>query len=217
MVDLAIKLTIYNEALSDFLGERILNSLSESRKPRRVLDAIWNAGAMDYCLERADWNWAIRSVQADASPSIDPDFGFRYGFDKPDDWLRTSAVSLDEYFKSPLLNYSDENGYWYADVDQIYIRYVSKDDNYGYDMSKWTQAFRKYVASYLAFKAGKSIMGTMSDSGGLEMQMKKALYAAKSHDALGQPPSFQPTGSWVKSRTGSPSRMNRGAGGYTGY
>lgn len=210
MVDAAIKLIIYNEALSDFLGERKLNSLTESRKPRRVLDSIWDAGAMDYCLERANWNFAMRTVQADYSPSINPAFGYKYGFDKPTDWLRTSAICTDEYFNTTLLQYVDENGYWYSDVTPFYVRYVSKDDNYGYNLSLWTQAFRKYVASYLAFKGFKAITGgSANELQDLERQMKKAFYAAKTHDAIGEATSFPQTGSWVRARRGGISQTDR--------
>lgn len=203
MVDATIKLSIYNEALNDFLGERTLSSLSESRSPRRILDSIWDAGAIDYCLERANWNFAIRTVKASYSPSIQPDFGFRYAYDKPSDWLRTAAISSDENFYCTLERFADEAAYWWCDIDTIYVKFVSKGDDYGYDLSKWTQAFREYVASYLAFKACKRITGDRVDKEEIGKQMKKAFYSAKSHDSYGEPASFFPRGSWVNARHGN--------------
>ena len=214
MVDATIRLLIYNEALSDFLGERTLSSLTESRSPRRVLDSVWDGGAMDYCLERANWNFAMRTVEASYSPSIEPDFGFTYAYDKPTDWLRTAAVSCDENFYSPLMEFSDEAGYWYCNLDTIFVKFVSKGDDYGYDLSRWTQAFRKYVASYLAFKACKRITGDRVDKEDIERQMKKAFYAAKSHDAYGEAAAFPPTGSWVRARAGRSGRPTRTTNGY---
>lgn len=217
MVDATIKLAIYNEALTDFLGERPLSSLSEARSPRRVLDAIWNAGAMDYCLEKGNWNFAMRSVRATYSPSADLGFGFSYAFDKPTDWLRTAALCTDEFFENTLMRYRDEAGFWYCDLDTIYVKFVSKGDDYGYNLSLWTQAFRKYVASYLAHKGCKRISGaSATDMEEAERIMKKALYGAKSHDAAGEAAVFPQTGSWVNSRMNGRRTVVRTTGGWTG-
>src|SRR5258708_823139 len=119
------KLSLYNGALTEFLGERKLANLTENREPRRVLDEIWDGGALRYCLEQGLWNFAMRTIQLTYSPSVEPDFGFRYAFDKPTDWVRTAALCVDEFFRCPLLQYNDEAGFWFADIDTIYVRYIS--------------------------------------------------------------------------------------------
>ena len=216
MVDATIKLAIYNEALSEFLGERVLSSLTEDRKPRRVLDKIWDRGVMDYCLESGNWNFAMLTVMGTYDPTLEPDFGFTYVFGKPSDWLRTCAISQDENFTAPLERFVDEAGYWYCDLQNIYVKYVSKDDSYGYDLSRWTQKFRTYVAAYIALKACKPITGDKTDVEQLEKQVKKALYSAKAHDALGEAAVRPPQGSWTRARLGGKSRLYRTTNGYTG-
>ena len=70
------QLTLYNNALH-LIGERKLSSLSENRECRRLLDTVWDRPAIDDCLERGQWNFAIRSVHIDHSPSVEPAFPCR--------------------------------------------------------------------------------------------------------------------------------------------
>jgi len=105
------KLSLYNAALSH-IGDRKLASLTEEREPRYVLDDIFDDGAIDYCLEQGLWSFATRTLEMDYTPSVEPDFGYRRGFQKPTDWLRTVALATDEYFKTPLTEYADETGFW---------------------------------------------------------------------------------------------------------
>src|SRR6185369_1444544 len=111
----------YNNALLD-VGERALASVTEPREPRRLLDIAWDSGAVEWCLEQGQWNFAMRSSKLDYSPSVEPPFGYRRAFNKPTDWIRTAAVASDEYFRVPLLTYVDESSYWFSDLDTIYVR-----------------------------------------------------------------------------------------------
>ena len=130
------RLTLYNGGLR-ILGERSLLSLSENVEARRRLDTAWDGGALKYCLEAGLWNFAMRTVELTYSPSVAPSFGMRYAFDKPDDFVRTGGIWSDESMKSPLLEYRDEGPYWFAELDTIYLSYVSNDAQYGADMSLW--------------------------------------------------------------------------------
>ena len=143
------KLKLYNDALL-MCGDRSLSSLTEEREPRRLLDQAWAFGVVDYCLEMGQWNFACRTQKLDYTPSITPDFGYRRAFTKPDDWIRTMGVCVDERFKIPLLAYVDEGGYWYSDYDQIYVRFVSNDVAYGNDLGLWPASFQELVSTYLA-------------------------------------------------------------------
>lgn len=196
------KLDVYNGALRR-LGSRRLASLSESREPRRVLDDIWNGGALvDYALERGEWNFALRSVQGAYNASITPEFGFRRAFDKPDDFRRLASLSADEYFRIPLTaeGYSDEGGYWLSDHDTIYIRYVSSHDNYGYDSSRWTESFRYYLETCMAFEACERLTNSRSKLADIAADMRRYLSEAKSTDAMQEGVKFRPAGAWVQSR-----------------
>jgi hypothetical protein len=196
----ASKLGIYNAALL-ILGERKLSSLSEAREPRRALDDAYDDG-VGYCLERGFWNFAMRAIQADSSASVTPTFGYNYAFAKPSDFVRLHSFGGTETFDPPLMTVVDEPNYWYANVDPLFVRYVSNDTAYGLDLSLWSETFSDYVANRLAVKTCKRITGKAPD-GDMKLDEKKARAVALSKDAMDEPPGFPPRGSWVNSRLGS--------------
>jgi hypothetical protein len=196
----ASKLGLYNDALL-ILGERKLASLAEAREPRRALDDAYDS-AVSYCLERGFWNFAMRAIQADSSASVTPTFGFNYAFAKPSDFVRLHSFGGTETFDPPLMTIVDEPNYWYANVDPLYVRYVSNDTAYGLDLSLWSETFADYVANRLAVKTCKRITGKSPDDT-MKADEKRALAVAKSKDAMDEPPGFPPRGSWVNSRLGS--------------
>lgn len=210
---MSTRLQLYNQALR-YCGEGPLSSLTENREPRRLLDQVWDDGAVDACLERAQWKFAIRTVRQDYDPSVTPDFGFSRAFQQPDDFIILSAISADEYFNEPLTRFESEAGFWYAEQDTIYVRYVSNDSAYGGDTSNWSAAFSDYFACYLAENI---VMRLTSDPRRQEVvmnQCSKLLREAKSIDAIQGPTRFPPPGSWHKARWGSSSgRRDRGSRG----
>jgi hypothetical protein len=204
------RLALYNSALRD-LGQRKLSSLSENVEARRVLDDVYDQ-TLKYCLEKGAWNFAIRTVLINPDVSVNVDFGFRYAFTKPVDWLRTVGLAADEYIRDPLLEYVDERGYWWADANPLYVRYVSNDPAYGLDLTAWPESFTRYVELSLAHRIALGVTGSESTRERLAGEMKKAGTDAKSRDAMNDPPAFAPVGSWARARTGGAhSRRNRGA------
>lgn len=195
---MAFKLGVYNDALAH-LGERKLASLSENNEARRSLDDQYEAG-VKYCLERAMWNFAKRTVKITSSDDIDPSFGYSYAFEKPSDWVRTMRISDDERFGVPLLDIQDEAGIWYADCDPIYVEYVSNGTSFGFNLSIWPETFSEYVSTYLARKICKRITSSDSKLEELTEAETKALKVARAADAMNQPPAFPPSGTWVTSR-----------------
>lgn len=196
---MATQLKLYNEALR-LCGERKLASLTEDREPRRLLDGVWDAGAIKYCLEEGQWNFALRTAKLEYSPSIEPSFGLRYAFEKPSDFVHLSSFCYDEYFNSPITQFAEEGGFWFAEVDEVYVKYVSEDAAYGTDLSLWPENFTRYVAAYMASEIVDRL--TQSDSQ-YEKVMKayeKRLVKARSRDAMQGPTQFLPTGSWVRAR-----------------
>lgn len=197
------KLQLYNMALGEYLGERTLASLTENREPRRILDDAWANGAVRYCLEQGQWNFAIRSSKITNTPSVSPPFGFTYAFEKPADCVTLTQVCVDEAYTTPLLSYIEEAGFWYADVPDIYIGYVSDDVLYGNDMSNWPESFVQVVASYLASKSAMRITQSKQSKDDAKAEYLRNLANAKSKDAMQQPTKFLPPGSWSRSRGGS--------------
>ena len=208
---MADKLKVYNTALR-YCKERNLGSLTEEREPRRLLDDSWGNGAVNACLEAAQWKFAVRTVQLDYDTSIDVEFGLRRAFPKPDDWVKTVAVCSDEYFDTPLLRYAHENNYWYADIDIIYVKFISNLTAYGNDLSLWPQSFSNYVSAYLA----NDIVGKLTHDEGtiqrVERQFETNKKSAKGKDAWNQPTSFPAPGAWATSRGRGGSSRGRDRG-----
>lgn len=205
----ATKLGLYTEALR-LCGERKLSSLTEAREPRYLLDDAYGDGstngAVRACLEMGYWTFATRTIQLDYSPSVNPTFGYRYAFDQPSDMVRVAAICEDEHFNVPLTAYADERAYWYCDLQEIYVRYISNSATYGADLSLWPENFAKMVAAYLALEIVHNLTGKEGNAEKVQKVFSDRLLKAKSFDAMNKPTVFLPTGSWVSARRGGSNR-----------
>jgi hypothetical protein len=195
---MADRLNIYNGALR-LLGQDILPSLTEEGPSRRALDSAWQ-DAGDYLLAKGLWNFALRFVKLTASPSDASAFGYAYVFDKPDDWVRTASITIDGTDSSPLRNYDDRAGYWLADLETIYVRYVSDDDDYGWNVGAWRQPFAKCFSAYLAFECGLPISNDKGNRNDLYTLYKGLLKDAKALDAVDETVREKPAGRLTRSR-----------------
>lgn len=210
------RLQLYNDALL-MCGERAVASLTVNEEARRLLDQVWTNNGVNGCLEEAQWMFAMRTVRVDYDPGIEPDFGYAHAFDKPTDWILTSALCSDDFFQQPLLRYTDESSYWFSDLETIYVRYVSNDSSYGGDMSKWPRSFCEFVAAHFA---SKIIMKVSNDKDRIEMFLRpdapikgvrgQALMHAKSRCAMGGPTQFSARGNWSQSRIRGVTRRDGG-------
>jgi len=209
---MADKLAIYNAALLH-VGERKILSLSENRECRRIIDSVWDDSLTNSVLQSGLWNFSIRTVAYTYSPSVTPPFGYRRAFNKPVDWVRTAGVAEDEFFSSPLIRYVDEGGFWFSDLDTIYVRYVSNDSQFGGDLGLWPDNFTTYVEYYIATKIVIRITQSETRKQELEKDMQKALNQAKSTDAMDQPAMFPPPGNWSTARLRRFTRRDRGGRG----
>jgi hypothetical protein len=203
------KLRAYNGALTEVLGLRPIASLSEEREPRRVMDAVWAGGAVvTYGLERGDWNFATRAMELAPSASVEPQFGFRYAYPKPNDFARLTTISADPYFRPALSasQYSLESSYILTDYQKLYIKVVSKDDEYGFDSSKWSEGFFEYLKGRMAFLTAERLTQSTSKLRDAKALMDEALVNAKSNDAMEEGWKALPSGSWSRSRGSNRSR-----------
>lgn len=198
---MATRLQVYNGALL-LVGERRLAALTENREPRHLLDLVWQDGGVRYCLEQAQWKFAMRASMFTYDPAVDPSFGYRYAFTKPTDWVATSGVCSDERYNVPLLQYKDEVGYWFADLEDIYVRYVSDSTDYGSDLTRWTDTFREFVEAHFARKIVRKIPGGSDKVEDVERAERLALKLAKNKDAMADPPKFPPMSAWPGARVG---------------
>lgn len=212
----ATQLSIYNDALR-LCKERRLATLTDNREARRLLDDAWGdgstTGAVAHCLELGQWTFATRTGQIDYAPSITPAFGYRYAFDHPTDMVRVAAICEDEWFKQPLLEYADEGEFWYADIQTIYVKWISNGASWGADMSRWPESFSKMVACYLAKEIVGSLTGNAEEQR-VNREWEALAKSARSLDAMNKPTAFFPTGSWVRARRQGMVR-NPGKGGWS--
>jgi hypothetical protein len=207
------QLTLYNDALL-LAGERFLASLTEEREPRRLLDQVWgqaaDADAVVACLEMGQWNFAMRTQQIDYDTNIEPGFGYARAFDKPTDWVGTCAVCEDEFMRVPLTRYFEESGFWYSDLDTIYVRFISKDTGYGFNDEMWPRIFHEVVAEYLCTRIIRKITNSDSEETESKKRLNEKLLRAKNLAAMAQPTMFPARGQWGLARNRFPNRRDGG-------
>lgn len=165
----------------------------------RALDEVYD-DVLVYCLEAGQWNHAIRTIEIYADTDVEPAFGYQYAFSKPDDWVRTVALSADETFSDPLLRYTDETDFWHADVEPLYIRFVSKDTELGLDLSRWPRTYASAVEARLALEIAPRLVTSDSTYAMVDKIWKQRIVDARSKDALNEAAVFPPVGTWVRSR-----------------
>lgn len=200
---MATKLGIYNGALRHLKSERLV-TVTDAGKKRYELDAAYD-DAVEWCLEQSLWNFATRAVELTHDGAYDPDWGYAYSFDKPTDWVRTAALSTDEYGAVPLLSYEDRDDVWLADVTPLYLWYVSNHATEGGGLlTRWPQTFAEFVSLRLAYMTCGVITGGTEMTDTLEKRMIRAKRDAANKDAMNQPSAkFPPAGSLVRSRGGA--------------
>jgi len=196
---MADRLEIYRGALRLLGDAHGLSSLVEVNPAREALDGAWQP-AVDYLLTEGFWNFAIRSVELTNDEDVTPLFGFDYAMSKPDDWVRTLSVSDSALYTEGFEQYEDEADYWYCDVDPLYVRYISNDDEYGWNVAKWRQPFAKALEAYLAFECGLPVTSDRGNRNDMLEIYSRRLKRAKTIDAVDERVRREPVGRLVRSR-----------------
>lgn len=203
------KLQVYNQALIQ-LKQSALADLTEEIEARYVLDNLYDAVTKEM-LEKGHWTFAMRSVSITEDTSITPAFGYSMAFNMPDDWVRTYALSMNEFFNPLYYDWLEEAGLLFANSGPIYLRYVSNNvSGFGMDLTRWTGRFTKAVAFELAWRGAPKISGS-SDSflEKLEGDAARAVDEALQFEALREPGKQLPEGRWNAARF-SPNRTWNG-------
>jgi hypothetical protein len=208
---LASKIGIWNAALDD-LGHRPLVDTGEAIEAGRILTRRYDRVVAD-CLLEASWNHATETVKLDADTGVTPAFGYRKVFAKPSDWVRTIALSEDEYLNFPLLSYYDDVNFWSSDNSPVYVRYTSNDTGLGLDLTRWGAGFTRFVELELAVRSCLRITQSGSLKESLEKDRDRARKHAKAVDAMDEGTKFAPPGSWTLARGGRNNGRERGSRG----
>lgn len=194
----ATKLSIYQGVARD-LGERPINTITETNPIRSAIDDVYDKSLI-FCLERGNWHFAARSVAKEAETAVEPSFGYSFVFNKPSDFVRTMSISGNSNFWPALEDYADELDQWHANIDPIYVSYVSDDTSFGLDLTKWPEHFELFVHAHIAQLITRSVGGSKSDQDDLKVEANKRLNEARSFDAVQQAPRRLPPGRWTSSR-----------------
>lgn len=197
----ASQLSIYNAALL-LCEERELASLTEARKPRYLLDKVWNDGGVNACIEEGLWTHATRTISIQPNTSVQPPFGYINAFQKPADYVRTAALASDPYFQSALTQIVDEAGWWFGDLTPLFVKYISNDQEYGNNMNIWPETFKQFVAAHFADKIVKSLTHDTGIQDRVAMERKTQLASARGKDGMNEPAAFFPRGQLSRARQG---------------
>jgi hypothetical protein len=169
-----------------------------------VLDSFYTK-TVAYCLERRFWNFGYRTVQINASTQIVPQFGYLYAFAIPSDWIRTRKFSSVPTLDPPLIQMSEQAGYWYTNITPIYVEYTSSDNSYGGNLGLWPESFADYVAARLARLACPRItdaQAKLMGPQGLIAEETRTYKIANANCAMNEAVGFAPQSSWVRARRG---------------
>jgi hypothetical protein len=197
-------INIYNDALLIMGLEKITDANDDSFR-RSTLDTAIDADLVEAALEDIGWHWALKSVRSEFNPSLEPDWGWARGHDKPDDMHRLEGVYYDEYFQRPLKTYLDEGEVFFTDEDEIFLQYVSS--SFFNNPDGWAPSFRRLIGARLAKDCYMSLNPKAMNK--VESEFDKRESAAKSIDVMQSPPRLIAEGSWVRSRNQGRSHRRR--------
>jgi hypothetical protein len=179
---MADKLRLFNEALRHLCDHK-LASLTEDHPARHAIDGAWQ-DAGDTLLRQGFWNFALRTAEISSDEDVEALFGYSQAFSKPADWVRTLSVATDGSFAAQFDDYADEGNYWYASAGPLYVRYVSDETDYGWNVGAWPPDFARAIAVYLAFQCGLPVSGDKGNRNDLHNLYRMLLREARTRDAV---------------------------------
>lgn len=208
---MSTKLGVYNLTLLE-LKQRKLTALTDNNVARRTLDDHWDS-TVEWMIAEASWNFAVRSVAIEHSEDVEPEFGFTYAIEQPSDYVRLVSIAANGDFWPTLDRYHIDTlagtTYWHTFVDPLYVRYVSNDTDYGWNLGRWTPSFERALVMQLACRAAPHITAMGADVlAGMEKRASRDLRNAKTKDAIEQMADRPPPGRLVSARING-SRMAR--------
>lgn len=196
------QLTLYNKALR-LCQEPRLATVDDDIEARYLLDQAYeDEDIRKTCLEQGQWNFAIEADKWSYDNTYTATFGWNRRFVKDTDCIRIVKVCSDERFMQPLLRYEDLAGYLYADLDDIYVQFVSKNASFGYNFALWPQLFTEFVAASLAMQIVPKLTQDENRIAKVEQAYQHWLTEARSVDAMKDPTKFPPSGAWSSARRG---------------
>lgn len=206
---MATVLRLYREALYEVGIRRHMGRAGDVQSAKEILDDITYNAVLAYCLEQGQWNFATRRLSI--SSTTTPTFGYSFQFTKPTDWVRTTMLSPTGDFAFPLEDYVDMTassvGVWQANVNPIFVAYVSDDTNFGMNIALWPESYTRFVELELAWRIAPRTELNGVQLVALEEKLKRAKSGAMGKDAMNEAAPQRPQpGRFVRSRFGMSGR-----------
>jgi hypothetical protein len=198
------KLQLYKRAI-ELCEQTPISSLTDNVTTRHRCDIHYD-DVLQWMMEQAFWNCAMRTLEITQNTAVSPAFGFEYAHDKPTDFIRKYVISGSEFLKPPLDEqdnanaYLIESGYIWASITPIYLRYVSNDSAYGYNLGNWTEGMAKAAAHELAARIATTVTGSSEKAKDLHEEAYMLAGKAATYDAMQQPTQVVREGRWTKNR-----------------
>jgi hypothetical protein len=188
---------IYNDALLILgMGAQKITSGTADSVARSIMDTSVDAGLVEDLLEDIGWFWAQKSTKSAYDPSVEPDWGYSRAHSLPNDMHRLDGVFTDEYMRSPMVNYHQEEDVIYTDSDDFYMLYVCSD--FLTVPATWPTKFKRLVASKLALDVAPSFPTADYEKAMLVHRERES--TAKSADIMQSPPRLLSNGEWTGAR-----------------
>lgn len=190
-------LPIFNDALLILGLEQIADVNDDSNRRYKLSNAL-SADIVKSLLEDLSWQFGTQTDKLEYSTTVEPEWGYRRAFEKPSKMVRLDGIYSDEYQSYPIKQYHDEGNYFFCDIDEIWVTYISSD--FLTNPSQWKSHFKRLVASRMAKDAGPSLRKEGADHANAKEEFSERMRVSKSNDAMASPPKILRRGSWTSSR-----------------
>lgn len=133
------------------IGCDSITSITQETKSARLLNAIWDH-KRDEFLRKHRWNFATKRATL-APTGADPEFGYDYEYDLPNDCLR--VLEPDDSDES--IDHVIEDGKLLCDESTLDLSYIYRNTNYAAWDSLAASAFAWELASEIAYSMTQSL------------------------------------------------------------
>jgi hypothetical protein len=175
------QLALYNNALY-LIGQRRLTALTEDRKPRYVLDDIYDLNAIEHCLEIVKPVFATKTVKL-SSPAANAVYGYSSVHTLPATYITDVAAYSDDQLDQPISRYVIDGNTLSCEYATVYLRYIDNDAVTTF--TYWSPSFSHVVSAFLAREACTSIAPDKVDD--IEKLLAERIKYAQELDAAKEP------------------------------
>jgi len=186
---------LYNKVMEILRLKPIISNDDESER-KVAVDYALDMKAVDTVFELIPWDYPVVTTELTEDGVYDPSYGYQFRFAVPADWIRTESISANDRFLYPLERYHMEGSYFFADINKIYLRYVSSD--HLITLSTWPTYIFNLVAAEIARRICHQV-GEV-DQEYVERKYQEYKTEAFNTDAQRQPPQLISGGSWTSDR-----------------